>query len=149
MEECHIVFNCAKRLILSKYIRFVCNKKIYGSKAREGFFCAAYELQSNEFIDKIALSQVDECLSWFKLNLPIPDRFNRSASKGAWRRETTAGLSWFKEDAIIVIKKSFELANILRENGFAIEVLKTERPGYIFYEDEQQTVAEPFFDTPC
>lgn len=58
------------------------------------------------------------------------------------------GLSWFKPTAEQHIQKAHELAAILSELGFVIEILKTDRPGYIVYEDEFQIVAEPFSDTP-
>ncbi|MCJ8053514.1 hypothetical protein GB928_016755 [Shinella curvata] len=87
-------------------------------------------------------------LAWFRVRLPIPERFNKSTSKGAWRSQATAGLSWFKEDAKPAIEKAFELVSLLADYGYPIEVLWTERPGFVVYEDEQQIVAEPFYDTP-
>lgn len=40
-----------------------------------------------------------------------------------------------------------ELAAILDENDILVDVIETERPGYLTYEDEVQVVAEPFSDT--
>jgi hypothetical protein len=37
-----------------------------------------------------------------------------------------------------------EMACILELNGVCVRVIKTQRPGYIVYEDEYQVVAEPF-----
>lgn len=91
--------------------------------------------------------QLEDLLSWFRMNLTIPDKFNPSKSKGA-RNKTPAGLSWFKEDASETIARSYELVSLLQENGYPIEIIRTERVGYIVYEDNQQVVAEPFSDTP-
>ena len=40
-----------------------------------------------------------------------------------------------------------ELASILEGHRVAVDILKTERPGYIVYEDEYQVTAEPFEET--
>ena len=34
--------------------------------------------------------------------------------------------------------------NILERNGIYVKKIRTERPGYVIYEDEWQLVAEPF-----
>ena len=36
---------------------------------------------------------------------------------------------------------------ILEKHGIVVEMLETERPGYVVYEDDVQVVAEPFSDT--
>ncbi|MEO0980041.1 MAG: hypothetical protein AAFY24_22445 [Pseudomonadota bacterium] len=46
------------------------------------------------------------------------------------------------------MSKSFELVHLLRDNGQVTEVIRTDRVGYIVYEDDVQIVAEPFADTP-
>jgi len=40
-----------------------------------------------------------------------------------------------------------ELATILEGQGISIEVLQTEKPGYIVYEDNYQVTADPFTET--
>jgi len=40
-----------------------------------------------------------------------------------------------------------ELASILEGHGISVELLQTERPGYIVYEDNYQVTAEPFIET--
>lgn len=130
-----------------KYLRFVRPNTIKNLGAREGFFCAAYELRSVLNLEDYIFEQLEDHLSWFRTNLTIPDKFNRSKSKGS-QDKNTAGLSWFKEDASEAIARSYELISLLQENGYPIEVLRTERVGYVVYEDDQQVVAEPFSDTP-
>ena len=39
------------------------------------------------------------------------------------------------------------LVQILVAHGIVVEVLRTERPGYIVYEDAYQVAAEPFKET--
>lgn len=130
-----------------KYLRFVRPNTIENHGAREGFFCAAYHLRNVLGLENYTSEQLEAHLSWFQVNLTIPDRFNRSKSEGSWNR-ATAGLSWFKEDASEAIRRSYELINLLQENGYPIETIRTKRVGYVVYEDDQQVVAEPFSDTP-
>ena len=42
----------------------------------------------------------------------------------------------------------WEVAAILDAHDVKTEMIRTERPGYILYEDEFQITAEPFADTP-
>jgi len=129
------------------YVRFVRPNIAEGLHAREGFFCAAYALRNRTEIDPYTSERLEELLSWFRSNLAIPKAFDRSKSKGAGRKYTP-GLSWFKEDAAAAIARSFELIELLKENGYPIEIIRAERIGFIVYEDHQQVVAEPFSDTP-
>ena len=39
------------------------------------------------------------------------------------------------------------MISILETQGVVVEVIETQRPGYVVYEDEFQIVAEPFADT--
>jgi hypothetical protein len=39
------------------------------------------------------------------------------------------------------------LAEVLKECAVAVEMITTERPGCVVYEDDFQPVAEPFADT--
>lgn len=36
------------------------------------------------------------------------------------------------------------IADVARRHDYSVDVMQTERPGYIVYEDEWQVVAEPF-----
>ena len=130
-----------------KYLRFVRPNTIENLGAREGFFCAAHELRGVPYLENYTSEQLEDLFSWFRSNLTIPDKFSRSKSKGSQHRNT-AGLSWFKEDASEAIGRSYELISLLQQNGYPIEVIRTERVGYVVYEDDQQVVAEPFSDTP-
>lgn len=129
------------------FLRFVRLTTVEGAKAREGFFTAAYEMREKEGLDSASLSRLEDMLAWFRQNLTIPSGFNKSKSKGAYRRRNTKGLSWFKPNARDHVTRAYELAEMLSQHGYHIEVLKSARPGYVVYEDEFQLVAEPFADT--
>jgi ribosome biogenesis GTPase A len=104
-------------------------------------------LRNSINLDGHTSEQLEELLSWFRSNLTVPAKFSRSKSKSL-KNKSTSGLSWFKEDALEAIGRSYELINLLSENGYAIEIIRTGRVGYVVYEDEQQVVAEPYSDTP-
>jgi hypothetical protein len=40
--------------------------------------------------------------------------------------------------------RPWEMVQILERNGVYVKKIKTDRPGYVIYEDEWQLVAEPF-----
>ena len=129
------------------YLRFVRPEFIEGMRARAGFFCAAYEMLERPDVPQATLDQLSHHLAWFRENLSVPDRFNRTRSKGHYRRDTK-GLSWFKADAAEPLGRAYALIAVLRENGYVTETLKSSRIGYIVYGDPWQAVAEPFSDTP-
>lgn len=129
------------------FLRFVRQAEVEGTAARAGFLNAAYELQTQEGIDEATLARLNRLIGWFRKNLAVPPKFNRSNSKGDFRRQHTAGLSWFKASAEDHLSKAFELVALLSENGYPMTVLKTARPGFVIYEDDFQVVAEPFADT--
>ncbi|WP_238991678.1 hypothetical protein [Gemmobacter caeruleus] len=132
----------------SMFIRFVRPNRLIGSRAREGFFCAAYELRADRLLDPYSAERLEEALSWFRANLSVPKKFSRSAVKSHRNLEFTAGLSWFKEDATDVISRAFDLVALLDEHGYPTEIIRSDRVGYVMYEDNHQVVAEPFMDTP-
>ncbi|MGJ8628146.1 MAG: hypothetical protein ACSHXB_14395 [Sulfitobacter sp.] len=128
------------------YLRFVYSKPVDGMKSREGIFQAAGELAHDPLISDHVVASVDRLRLWFSANLERPERFSKTSSKGNYDKDTK-GLSWFKPSAAEYISKAFELKSILEENGYAVDVLKETRLGYIVYEDDYQIVAEPFSDT--
>ncbi|WP_299285166.1 hypothetical protein [uncultured Tateyamaria sp.] len=81
-----------------------------------------------DVLENYTSDQLGNLLTWFRTNLAIPDKCNRSRSKGSWDKGT-AGISWFKGDASDAIQRSYELITLLRENGYAIDTIRTERVG--------------------
>ena len=81
-----------------------------------------------------------ELRAWFVAHLPFPDRTGRAQRPNAAHR----ALSWFKASAKDHIAQARELAALLEANDIRTEMLTSDRPGYIVYEDEVQVLAEPF-----
>ena len=129
------------------FVRFVLQRRNEDSGVRDGFFSAAYALCEDGATPGYAAAALGEHIAWFRNNLDTPYRFSRSTAKGADRR-ASKGVSWFKPDALECIARAFDVKAILDEYGYPVDVLKTDRPGYVVYEDALQIVAEPFADTP-
>jgi len=85
----------------------------------------------------------DEIYEWFRVRLRKPRSFTRSSKPHAKK----VALSWFKDSAIEHIAKMHAVAQILQAHGVVVEFLRTERPGYVVYEDQFQVAAEPFNET--
>lgn len=123
------------------YLRFVVEQIDERTGKYAGIFTLAYYLRDEKRLTISEEHLVSELISWYKKNLPIPCTFSRKKNDS---HKNTHGLSWFKHDSKEAINKMWELKAVLENHGFNIEVLKTERPGYVVYEDEYQIVAEPF-----
>ncbi len=130
------------------YLRFVLTRTHPNSGFRDGVFGAAYELREGDELAGSQRQELESLLRWFDDNLQEPTRFNRTNSKGRYRR-ATRGLSWFKSSAVKHIQKLRDLISILEDHGFHVTKVKARNPGYIVYEDNHQIVAEPFSDTPA
>ena len=112
----------------------------------DGLFGVAYALRDateTSISDRECLAGL---LAWFSENLPIPKRFNRSASKGYYRRKTK-GIAWFRDDAREHISRMHEMKRVLEENGHVVHIVREDRIGYVVYRDDAQAIAEPFADT--
>jgi hypothetical protein len=128
------------------FIRFVTRDRNPDFGFENGPFKLAYALRRSADVveaDRVALSDV---LDWFDRHLERPSRFNRTSSKGFYRRNTR-GIAWFKDTASEHLARLHTLAAILERHGHPIDVVTENRIGYVVYEDDVQVVAEPFAET--
>jgi hypothetical protein len=124
------------------YVRLVVPKFVgEESKQKLGIIRAAWRIQP-EMTDEDQ-EKLDELFEWFNDFLSRPHKLARSKNKNAAHR----AICWFKEDAKLYLKKAAEIAALVNKYGYRVEVLKTQNPGYIMYEDDEQVVAVPFKDT--
>jgi hypothetical protein len=126
------------------YLRFVIPKVNCDSGRREGVFSTAYDLRRAGELPSHLHKELDRALKWFGKQLTIPERFTRGPRRG----EAGMAISWFKDSAEDCVSRMRTICRVLEEHGIATEMLTTDRPGYIVFEDEQQVVAVPFSDTP-
>lgn len=106
-----------------------------------GLMTLAYRLLRSDNLNHAEDLQFRELVGWLESNVPIPERFARKRNVS---HKHTHGVSWIRASAIDVLTHLHALANLARLQGYEIEILQTERPGYVVYEDQWQVVAEPF-----
>jgi hypothetical protein len=81
-----------------------------------------------------------EIRDWFNLYLASPFDYLPRQS-----RYDTA-ICWFKDTANGYLAKAWELVEILERNDVLIWTIKSRRTGYVYYEDDAQVFARPYYD---
>jgi|SRR5215471_12313008 len=129
------------------YIRFVVTDIDEDSERMLGVFHAVWNLRDRGRLHPYEEEQHDLIREWFNDNLERPTRFN--ASKAPFCRTKRRAISWFKDTAREHIAWIRGLVAILQNHGVYVQMLKSDRAGYVVYEDEYQVTAEPFADMNC
>jgi len=124
------------------YLRFVVSELDEDSNKELGVFHAIGHLRATGKLYSYEEIHHDQIGQWFNENLKKPTRF--TASKGPFYRKQNRAISWFKDSAEEHLSRVRELVAILRNHGVIVHMLKTDRVGYVVYEDEYQIVAESF-----
>jgi len=119
-----------------EYIRFVINVKDEDSNVEQGIFQAVAQGLEWQTITGSDADELNKLRAWFSENLEKPTSFGRN--------KLSLGISWFKVGATEHISRVWEMVHILERNGIYVKKIRTERPGFVVYEDEWQLVAEPF-----
>jgi hypothetical protein len=125
------------------FIRFVIHHIDSDSGRRQGLFQALADLEHSGELLPHEQMEYERINLWFRRNLKRPRSFSRSTKPHAKK----VAISWFKSEATEYIANMHVFAQILREHGIEVDELRSERPGYIVYEDAFQVAAEPFKDT--
>ena len=116
-------------------IRFTALLRDQESHAAAGLFAVAYDLMRSDLLPDYDCSRLQDDLTWFEKNLTVPKRLLDP--------ETTKAISWFRPGATEHIRRARSIESILRDHGISTQVLRTDRPGRIVYEDEIQVVSIP------
>jgi hypothetical protein len=128
------------------FIRFISVDMDSDSGVEAGLFQLAHKLSSSGELTDVHRTAIKDSLSWFSTNLTVPERFNRTSSKGFYRR-APKGIAWFRDTATEHIGRMYELKHIAESYGHVVSVIVETRVGYLVYQDEVQVVAEPFSET--
>jgi hypothetical protein len=120
----------------SKYIRFVIGRKDEDSHVEQGIFQAADQALKWQNITGADAGELNELSGWFSENLERPTSFGRDKLR--------LGICWFKSSSTEHISRIWGMVNALERNGIYVKKIRTDRPGYVIYEDEWQLVAQPF-----
>ncbi|MFZ2908537.1 MAG: hypothetical protein WA094_01405 [Candidatus Desulfobacillus denitrificans] len=116
-------------------IRFAIAAIDSDSGHRTGILVAAHDLRDEGELSVLEHDVVRLELAWFNINLPIPPELDSEEHRRA--------ISWFKPSANEAIQRMWRLKAILGVHGIDVDVLKTEDPGVIVYEDNFQVIAKP------
>jgi hypothetical protein len=119
-----------------EYIRFVIGRKDEESQVEQGVFQAAGLALEWRSITGSDADELNGLQAWFSENLERPTSFGRDRLR--------RGICWFKTGATEHISRIWEMVDVLERNGIYVKKIRTDRPGYVIYEDEWQLVAEPF-----
>ncbi len=125
------------------FIRFVVHRRDEDSGRRQGVFQVLFDMRRAGQLTAAEEATLKGLFKWFDDHLPEPGRLSRSRNPRAKR----VAISWFKESATEHVRRMRELVAILDAHSVSVEVVRTDRPGYVVYEDDYQIAAEPFRDT--
>src|ERR1700730_9360143 len=119
-----------------EYVRFVIGRKDEDSHVEQGIFQAAGQALEWQRITGSDADDLNELRAWFSENLEKPTSFGRDKLR--------LGICWFKTGSAEHISRIWEMVSILERNGIYVKKIRTDKPGYVIYEDEWQLVAESF-----
>ncbi len=127
------------------FLRFVTSDLDEESHQELGVFHAAGHLRDSGLLSQHDEQTLQEIRDWFSCNLKKPAKFTNA--KPPHYRKRKNGISWFKASAQEHISKIREIIAILESYDVSVRMIKTDRPGYVVYEDQFQIVAVPFADS--
>ena len=98
------------------------------SRRKQGLLVAAAELRDEGDLEPYEHRLVHQLRAWFNEHLEVPAVLEDY--------DTLRALSWFKTEAEKPIAKMWELVHILQAHGVNVELLKTDDPRNVIYEDD-------------
>jgi hypothetical protein len=122
------------------FIRFVIAERHDLSDQPRGVFSALYALEKRGELAPYELEWFRAAEAWFDAHLRRPERFAWSSRPNAPGRAVT----WLRASATEHVTRMRELVALLEHKSIAVEELRTDRPGYVVYQDEFQVAAMPF-----
>ena len=122
------------------FVRFVVTERHESSDQERGVFSALDDLERRGELAAYELEWFQVTEAWFNKHLRRPDRFAWSSRPNAPER----AISWLKLSATNHVRRMRELVALLEHKDIPVRELRTERPGYVVYEDDHQVVAIPF-----
>jgi hypothetical protein len=124
---------------MNRYLRLAITEIDAESSRPKGVFGPSYVLLKSGSLPAEHYEQLQSVLLWFERHLPLPDR----------SRLDPRSIFWFKTRAELLLQRIWPMVRILACHGRHIELVKTNRPGYVVYGDDLQLAAIPFADTFC
>jgi hypothetical protein len=119
----------------AQFVRFVLLERNPQSHRRTGLLVAAHALRDSDELEGEEFERLRALCAWFNKNVNVPKVLGAEGNERA--------LSWFKAGATKPIAKMWEVAAFFEARDRPIEVLRTDDPGMILFEDGWQVVAKP------
>lgn len=117
------------------YLRFQGKMPNKTSASKLGIFQLAFALRDKEELPEYAQTQLQRHLSWLKMHLKSPAILRED--------EHHRAVAWFHPRADEPLKRIWAIKAILEDAGYHIDLIKTDEPGDIIYEDGWQVIAKP------
>jgi hypothetical protein len=118
-----------------EYVRFVIGREGDDIQVERGIFQgAALALEWGNITGSDA-DELKNLLAWFGKNLEKPTSIGRDKLR--------FGICWFKAGSTEHVSRIWEMVRILERNRIYVKKIRTDKPGYVIYEDGWQLVAEP------
>lgn len=120
-----------------KYFRFCAPYESPYTKQRYGIFIAVWHLVRDKKVSAEDEAAYWKAREWFEANLPIPPYHKEGNPDRA--------ITWFKETAMSgpVVQELRIYKEIAQRYGTDIELISSDSPGVIIYEDEYQVATIP------
>lgn len=116
------------------FIRFVVGHDDEHHRSLTGIITEARLLRDRGTLHDYETARLEEIYSWLNSHVPCPP-----FSTSGWSKDAVA---WFKDDAGQAIKMMWELAELLKEHGVSVRLLRSKNPGKTLYEDDYQVIVE-------
>ena len=123
------------------FVRFVAAEVDEDSRVSMGLFCAAGKMLDDVDLREYEYEALMECIRWFERYLRNPYRYRPQPRGLAYQ-----SICWFRSTAREHVHRAWEMVSILEERDIFMRMIKTEVPGYILYEDNEQVLAYPYAD---
>jgi hypothetical protein len=98
-----------------------------------GLFTILYRLEKAGRLAEYESVWFEEQERWFNEHLAKPEPL-----------QDPKAILWFKASALEHIGRMRALAALLEHKDTHVDVVESDRPGYVIYEDEHQVAAVPF-----
>jgi hypothetical protein len=118
-----------------EYVRFVVGREGEDSQVERGIFQAAALALELVNITGSDAEELKNLLAWFGKHLEKPTSLGRDKFR--------FGICWFKAESTEHVSRIWEMVRILERNHIYVKKIRTDKPGYVIYEDGWQLVAEP------
>ena len=117
------------------YLRFISREQDENSRSFVGVFTHVYRIRNSEELLPHEKETLEHSLGWLKMHLKVPAVLKDEGNERA--------ICWFKDTAKRPMEHVWQLVHLLRDHGIHMELVKTNDPGVILYEDGWQVVAKP------